>query len=100
MRRLLSAIWVLFATLLALLGIADLVACITESDSPFERNTGALIAIAAVTAAVSVVALAAAVQALRGRPGRIGLGGAATLTSAALLLTLFFELAALASGPL
>ncbi len=71
MRLLIGAVWVLFAALLALLGVADFVSSIVEGNSPFERNRGALIAIAAVTAAVSVVALAAAVQAVRGRPGRI-----------------------------
>jgi hypothetical protein len=99
-RLLIGAAWVLFATLLALLGIADVVSISIESHAPFERNRGALIAIAAVTAAVCVLALAAAVQAVRGRPGRIGLRGAATLTGTALLLTLFFELAVYASGPL
>jgi hypothetical protein len=99
-RRLRGALWVLFVALLALLGIADLVSSIIEIHLPLGRNHGALIAIAAVTFAVSVVALAAVVQALRGRRGRIGLDGAATLTSTALILTLFFEFAVYVSGPL
>jgi hypothetical protein len=99
-RLLIGAAWVLFATLLALLSIADVVAISIERTTPLERNRGALIAIAAVAAAVCVLALVAAVQAARGRPGWIGPRGAGMLTSAALLVTLFFELAVYASGPL
>jgi hypothetical protein len=92
--------WVVFAALLELLAVADLVASIVESDSESERNSGALIALAAITWAVCTVALAAAVRRLSDRPGGIRAPGGLAFTLAAVAMTLFYAIASIASGPL
>src|SRR5258708_4625319 len=92
--------WVVFAGLLELLAVADLVSSIVESDSRFVRNPGGLRVVAAITWAVCTAALAAAVRALRGTPGGMSAPIGAALTLAAVAMTLLFAAASIATGPL
>jgi hypothetical protein len=92
--------WVVFAALLELLAVVDLVASIVESDSQFVRKPVALIVVAAITWAVCTVALAAAVRGLRGRDGGFPAPIGVALTVAAVAMTGLFAVTSIATGPL
>jgi hypothetical protein len=98
---LMRLVWVGFTALLALLAVADLVTSIIESNSPFVRDPGGLIVLAALTSVVCLAALVVAASSLssrlllrRGRPG------GAALTFLAALMIVFYAFASLLSGPL
>jgi hypothetical protein len=91
--------WVLFAGLLALIGVLSLLSSIFVRE-PLERNQGGLVAVAAIFTLVGVAALAAALKRVRGGALAIGLPGALSLTLGSCLMLFVYVVASIASGPL